>query len=152
MSTLAFTYSWKFNRRSSLADIDAKQGGVTRMFRARRRSPAKQRGKFGGRRLWMPHDSAKNSNELTRAELFAEPLGGVVRETLLARGSVSQELFSPQTLSEIIDSHIEYRENHLRLLGFLMTIEQWRKLITDTASLARQDMLGERHTKRAPAI
>ena len=78
------------------------------------------------------------SHERRRSEIFAGHLGETLRDMLLNESSIATSIFDKKGLQTIIDDHTAGKSNHLRLLGFLVTIEQWRQLIMETDALVRR--------------
>jgi len=79
------------------------------------------------------------SSEQKWSEISASLLGPVFTDVLLNRDSISSCILSRKGLKQILDEHISKRKNHLQMLGFLMTIEQWRILMEETARAAQED-------------
>ncbi len=98
----------------------------------------KNKGTDKARRIFRLNKNVKSSED-KRAEISAHLLGPVITDILLNKDSISTSILSRQGLEQIMDEHISMQTNHLQMLGFLVTIEQWRALMEDTARAAQKD-------------
>jgi hypothetical protein len=78
------------------------------------------------------------THEQIRAEIFAGPLAGTLTDMLLSTDGIATEILQKSGLQKMLEEHISGRKNHLQMLGFLVTIEQWRELVQKAKTLAQQ--------------
>jgi hypothetical protein len=67
--------------------------------------------------------------EEARASAFAGPLHEYIRGLLTESQSIAVELFGRKGIEQLLDEHATRGHNHLVLLGQLVTIEHYRKMI-----------------------
>lgn len=71
--------------------------------------------------------------------VFATRLGDTLRDMLLSRGSLCRQVLQKQALEDLLDQHISGRRNHLHIIGFLVTLEQWNELMVTAANSAAKN-------------
>lgn len=70
-------------------------------------------------------------------DVFAVQLGGVLRDMLLAEDSISLEILGRKGTASMLDEHISGRGNHIQAIGFLVTLQQYRKVIGEACEGAK---------------
>jgi hypothetical protein len=106
-----------------------------------------------GRRL---RGTVSIDQESLRAALLAGPLGDVMTDSLMAQDSLARAVFSREGLAKMIEAHRAGVKYELEVLGCLLTMERWRRQVTEARDRARdafarrpgptRDAAGVQHT------
>ena len=78
------------------------------------------------------------THEQLQGDIFAQQLSDVIRQEILGRNSFSQCLLQKNYLEDIVESHLSGKQNNIHVIGFLITLEQWKKLIRQAYQMAHE--------------
>lgn len=78
---------------------------------------------------------ARRSVDSMRADAIAGPLHDHARDVLLSRDSIAVDLLGHESVARLLDEH-RIRRQHLEVLGNLLGIEHWRRLVSSAATAA----------------
>ncbi len=127
-------YRWLINRCKYLPLFDypkASKAFTESMIRANRVTVALQNR--------LPSAKKTRAHEQLAGDVFATRLGDTLRDMLLSRESLCQQILHKKTIEDMLDEHISGRRNHLHIIGFLATLEQWNKLMVAAANWATKN-------------
>lgn len=78
------------------------------------------------------------SHEQLRGDIFAQQLSDVIRQEILSRNSFSRDLLRKNYLEDIVESHLSRKQDNVHVIGFLVTLERYRKLIGQVYKMAHK--------------
>jgi hypothetical protein len=96
-------------------------------------------GKRFGRNDLKPNEGTPDE---ARSAAFAGPLCDYLRDALTVSGSVAVELFGLNGIEQLLEEHASGSRNNMPILGALVTLEHYRKMITGTAREASRHTTG----------
>jgi hypothetical protein len=92
--------------------------------------------------LESPSYSRKNrkylSHDNIRSHYFADTVGKNLYDMFLKTDSFSNILFGKSHTERMINNHISKKNDHMQLIGPLITMEQWSDLVHQSYQLARK--------------
>lgn len=72
------------------------------------------------------------------ANIFASDLAEMVTDITMSNNSIACEILQRKELEKILYDHISGQKDYLQLLGFLVTIEQYKYLVLEAKKLAEK--------------
>jgi hypothetical protein len=72
-----------------------------------------------------------NSISEIRSNLFAEQLHDYIKNLVISINSISSMIIGKENLRKILEDHINKTQDNSLIIGKLITIENYRKLIED---------------------
>ena len=82
-----------------------------------------------------PASGCKDADQLAE-DLLAGPLMKTVREVLMSDGSFALGIFGRQGVELLLKEHESRIQNHLEVLGLLVSMERWRAMVQGVARVA----------------
>ena len=87
-----------------------------------------------GKRL--PSANRKLGVDELAGDIFSTHLADYIRDLLLSDGSLSQQILCRDALEDMLDEQFSGKRNHIHTIGFMVTLEQWKRLLEQARGMA----------------
>ncbi|MCF7956811.1 MAG: hypothetical protein K9M57_00025 [Phycisphaerae bacterium] len=81
-------------------------------------------------------DKKKDIDQAT-GDIFASQLGQTMKDILLSNDSLPGSIVHLDSIEKMIEMHVSGKKNYIHILGFMMTVQQWKKMIEKVYEKAR---------------
>lgn len=78
---------------------------------------------------YLPTSPEEKTVEQINGDIFSVHLSEYIRDTLYSKNSLTSSVFNKQEVEKIVESHIERKEDNLQIIGFMITLEHYKRIM-----------------------